>query len=152
MMGRKPGLPYEGSTAGAKAFDEIERLLRKFGCTNFGRMTDWDRGASIVVFEHRGRKVHMEASWKGYAEMWLKAHPYSFRSKGTRQHHEMKARQAGEMAVPSILRDMIKGQITAVECGLMPLEHAFLPHMLLPDGRRLADAADQMLALPAPKE
>lgn len=150
-MSKSKTLPYEGSVAGAKAFDDIEKLLRGYGCTNFGRMTDWDRGVSIVVFEHRGRKVHMEASWKGYAEMWLKAHPYSYgRTRGTRQDHEQRARQLGEMAVPSILRDLIKGQITAVECGLMPLEHAFLPHMLLPDGRRLADAADQMLALPAP--
>lgn len=144
-------LPYEGSVAGAKAFDEIEKLLRRFGCTNFGRMTDWDRGVSIVAFEHRGRKVHMEASWKGYAEMWLKAHPWSGRSTLDRKSYEMKARKMGEMAVPSILRDLIKGQVTAVECGLMPLEHAFLPHMLLPDGRRMADAADQMLALPAPE-
>jgi hypothetical protein len=143
-------LPYEGSVAGAKAFDEIEKLLRRFGCTNFGRMTDWERGCTILVFEHRGRKVSMEASWKGYAEMWLKAHPWNYSRKGTRAEYEIKARQMGEMAVPSILRDLVKGQITAVECGLMPLEHAFLPHMLLPDGRRLADAADQMLALPAP--
>jgi hypothetical protein len=144
-------LPYEGSTAGAKAYDDIERLLRRFGCTNFGRMTDWDRGASIVVFEHRGRKVHLEASWKGYAEMWLKAHPFTYRTRGTKAEYEQRARQMGEMAVPSILRDMIKGQITAVECGLMPLEHAFLPFMLLPDGRRLADAAETMLALPSPE-
>lgn len=149
-MSKSKALPYEGTSAGAKAFDEIEKLLRRYGCTNFGRMSDWDRGTSIVVFEHRGRKVHMEASWKGYAEMWLKAHPYSHRMRTTRQQHEARAREMGEMAVPSILRDMIKGQITAVECGLMPLEHAFLPFMLLPDGRPLVLEVDRMLALPAP--
>ncbi len=145
-------LPYEGSTAGAKAYDEIERLLRRFGCDNFWRMADWDRGVSIIAFEHRGRRVHMEASWKGYASMWIKAHPYTYRTRGTKADYELKARQIGEMAVPSILRDMIKGQITAVECGLMPLEHAFMPHMLLSDGRRLADAADHLLALPSPEK
>lgn len=150
-MSKTKSLPYEGTVAGPKAFDEIEKLLLKFGCSSFGRKSDWERGVTILVFEHRGRGVHVEASWKGYAEMWVRAHPYKWRQGYSEHDHLTRARKLGEMAVPSILRDMIKGQITAVECGLMPLEHAFLPHMLLPDGRRLVDSDDQIRLLAAPR-
>lgn len=30
-----------------------------------------------------------------------------------------------------MLRDWVKGQTTAVECGIMSFEAAFMPHMLL---------------------
>lgn len=63
----------------------------------------------------------------------------------TRNEHEMEAKRRGEMACPSILRDWIKGQVTAIEFGLMPFEHAFLPHMLTHDGGRLVDRAILLL-------
>lgn len=39
----------------------------------------------------------------------------------------------------SVLRDWVKGQVTAVECGIMSFEAAFMPHMLLPTGERVID-------------
>lgn len=136
----KTTLPYENSSAGSGALSEAEKFLRKFGCSNFGVMNDWDRGVVICAFEHKGRKVCIEASWRGYAELWLKNNPYSHRMRKTSKEHEADARKRGEMAVPSILRDWIKGQVTAVEIGLMPFEHAFLPHMLTHDGRSMVEA------------
>lgn len=142
-------LPYQSTSAGNRALDEAEKVLRKFGCSNFGVMSDWYRGVVIVAFTWKGRQVHLEASWRGYAEAWLKENPYSHRMRKTRHDHEMEAKRRGELAVPSILRDWIKGQVTAVEIGLMPFEHAFLPHMLTHNGERLADK--MMLMLEAPK-
>ena len=40
------------------------------------------------------------------------------------------------MSVCLLLRDWVKGQVTAAECGATDFETAFLPFMLLPDGRR----------------
>lgn len=141
-------LPYENASAGTRALDEAEKLLRKFGCSNFGVMNNWDLGIMMVQFQWKERRVSIEASWRGYAEAWLKEHPYGHRMRKTRNEHEMEARQRGEKACPSILRDWIKGQVTAVEMGLMPFEHAFLPHMLTNDGQRLIDRAVLLLEAP----
>lgn len=58
------------------------------------------------------------------------------------------------IAVNSILRDGCKGQVTAVECGLMPVEAAFMAHMITNDGRTIQQRLDEtkMLAPPADKE
>lgn len=145
-------LPYENSTSGDRALLEIQKLLHGFGCTKFGSMIDWEKGELIVQFEWRGRKIHLPASIRGYKAAWLKAHPYSYRSKCSRQKYEEKAEMIASTAVYSILRDWIKGQFTAVECGLMTFEAVFLPHMLLPDGRRVVEGAQDLLSLPPPTE
>ena len=50
----------------------------------------------------------------------------------------------GLIAVNSILRDWIKGQIMAIETGLLSFEAVFLPFMLTHDGRTIADRADEL--------
>ena len=118
--------------------------------SNFGVMNDWDRGVVMVQFSWKERRVSIEASWRGYAELWLKENPWSHRMRTKKPAYELIARRKGEMAVPSILRDWIKGQVTAVEIGMMPFEHAFLPHMLMNDGGRLIDRAVMLLESPKP--
>ncbi len=142
-------MPYENATSGHKAIQQTERLLRRFGCNNFGTMMDWDRQVLLVQFTWRERQISIEASHRGYATKWLQENPWTSNKHSTKQEWDAMALQKGEMAAPSMVRDWIKGQVTAVECGLMPFDHAFMPHMMLPDGRR---AIDHMVALlPAPK-
>lgn len=144
-------LPYENATSGDKALGEIAALLNKFGCGTFGTMTDAERGATIVQFKWREHMVSIEASWKGYAAAWLKIHPYNpGRMRCSGDQHKQKALEQAKISVCSVLRDWIKGQITAVEVGLIPFEHVFLPHLLMPDGRRLIDRVQsEILALPS---
>jgi len=141
-------LPYENATSGSNALAEAEKILRRFGCTNFGTMTDWERGVVICQFAWKDRRVHIEASWRGYAELWLKTRPWNRRMRHSKLEHEQQAKRRGEAAVPSILRDWIKGQVTAVEIGLMPFDHAFMPHMLTFDGLRLVDKIQPLLEGP----
>lgn len=142
-------LPYEDSSSGEAALAELQRILSKFGCGTFGTMTDQDQGKTIVQFRHRDRNISLEASWKGYAVAWLKVHPYGSRTRGTKQQYEAKALEKGRIAVCSVLRDWVKGQITAVECGIMSFEAAFMPHMLLPNGERVIDVVqNKILKLP----
>jgi hypothetical protein len=143
-------LPYEGASSGEKALGEIQRTLEKFGCQSFGTMIDAERGVTIVQFKHRGRQVSLEASWKGYAAAWLKAHPFNSYVRGSRQDHEKKALAIGRVAVCSVLRDWIKGQVTAVECGILSFDAVFMPHMLLPTGERLIDRVTSNNLLPPP--
>lgn len=147
-------LPYENATSGKAAVDDMQKLLRGFGASSFGCMEDFDKGEVIVQFEWRGRRVTIQASSKGYAAAWLRRHPYSFRMRGTRTDHERKALKIGQTAVYSILRDWIKGQVTAVEVGILSFEGAFLGQILLPNGETVlqrVEGAGMLPALPAPQ-
>lgn len=142
-------LPYESATSGERALGEMQKLLRGFGCNKFGSMIDDSDGTVLVQFEYRGRPVSVKASTKGYAQAWLKAHPYSSRTRGTLAQHQRKALDIASVAVYSILRDWIKGQITAVETGILTFEGAFLGQILLPTGRTVLEHALDVKMLPA---
>lgn len=141
-------LPYADSSAGqSSAMADIQKHLKTFECDRFAFGED-NTGEVFVQFSHRGRAIEIKASARGYAAAWLKARPYTLRMKLTLSQYEAKALAQGNVAVWSILRDWIKSQLTAVECGLMTFDGAFLSHMLLPDGRRVLDHVPTILGLP----
>ncbi len=132
-------IPYENATSGAGALEEIGKVLKRFGCTRFGTMTDSEAGELIVQFSRHGKDVIVKASIRGYAAAWLRDHPYSTRKTGTQKQYEMRALAQAEISVCSILRDWIKGQIVAIEVGTVSFEGAFLGQILLGDGRTVLD-------------
>lgn len=144
-------LPYENSTA-KNALGELQSVLAKFGCQSFGTMTDVERGCTMVQFKWRNRSISLEASWKGYATAWIKRHPYKYSSRISRADHEQRALDQAKISVCSVLRDWVKGQITAIECGVMSFEAAFMPHILLPSGRRVIDRVQEDGLLPPSDE
>lgn len=127
-------LPYEGATSGQRALQQIQQTLQGLGCTSFGSMQNFDQGKLIVQFVYNGMQVHMEASMHGYAERWLKAHPYKPSMRKTKVTHEREANRVASFAVYSILRDWIKGQVMAIETGILSFEGAFLGQLMLPSG------------------
>jgi hypothetical protein len=135
-VSRGASIPYENATAGDAALAEIQKVLGKFGCESFGHMIDAKDGKTIVQFRYRDRQISLEASWKGYAAAWSKVHPFT---RGSRTLYDADALALAKRAVCSVLRDWIKGQITAVECGVMSFDAVFMPHMLLPTGERVVD-------------
>lgn len=145
-------LPYENSTSGERALGEIQKILRGFGCSRFGSMVDDEAAEIMVQFEYRGQPVSVKASIRGYASAWLKEHSYTNRTRCTRTEHERKAMEIASTAVYSILRDWIKGQVTAVETGILTFEGAFLGQLLLPNGKTVLEHAQASNLLPAPKD
>ena len=133
-------LPYETATAGDRALLELQKSLAKFGCASFGTAIDAEKGVTIVSFKWRERVVQLEASWKGYAQSLMR--------NGWRKQDQ--AIEQARISVCSVLRDWTKAQITAVESGVMSFESAFMPHMLLKDGRRVIEAAQEANLLPPP--
>jgi hypothetical protein len=101
---------------------EIQNILGKFGCQSFGHMIDAERGVTIVQFKWRERQISLEASWKGYAAAWQKAHPWANTRNLSRQEYDAKA------------------------LGM------FMPHMLLPTGERLIDRVKAENFLPPPDD
>lgn len=147
---RPKPVPYSGATSGAAARDEIVKLLQSFGCESVGFMDDFADKAVILAFKHRGRPVQLRASAKGWAAMYLKANPWSFGRKKDRGAWERAALDQGLIAVNSILRDWMKGQITAIETGILSFEAVFFPYMLTNDGRPVIDTINSMGLLPPP--
>lgn len=66
--------------------------------------------------------------------------------------YEQAALHQGHIAVNSILRDWLKGQVTAIECGILSFEAVFMPYMLTADGRPLIERIKDENLLPAPQE
>lgn len=142
-------LPYETATSGERALGDIQKLLRGFGCNKFGSMIDDAAGEVLVQFEYRGRQCSVKANTKGYASAWLKAHPYTSRTKCTLAQHQRKAVDIASIAVYSVLRDWIKGQITAIETGILSFEGAFLGQIMLSNGATVLQHAMATNMLPA---
>jgi hypothetical protein len=149
-VSKSNSVPYEGATSGAAARDEITKLLRKFGCESVGFMDDFENQTVLLAFTHRGRPMQLKASAKGWAALYLKAHPYTYRTRGTRSDHEQKALKQGLIAVNSILRDWVKGQVMAVETGILSFEAVFMPFLITADGRPLIERIGEAGMLPAP--
>jgi hypothetical protein len=105
----------------------------------------------IVQFVWHTRRVTISARSKGYAAGWLKHHPWGPRVRVTRIEHERKALRQGTVSVYSILRDWIKGQVTAIAVGMLIFEGAFLGQILLPSGETVLERASRsdMLTLAA---
>lgn len=151
-MPKKISVPYAGATSGAAARDEITKLLRRFGAEKVGFMDNFDKNEVVLQFVHHGRPVALSASAKGWAAMYLKAHPWSARTRKSRAAHEAKALAQGFVAINSILRDWVKGQVTAVECGMLQFDAVFMPYMLADDGRSILEHIRSSKMLPPPNE
>ena len=136
-------LPYSSATSGQKALDEIQNVLRNFGCSKFGSGEDFETGDVYVSFVHNETPFMVKASSKGYAAAWLRENKWNSRRKGGPAAHEAKALKQGSLAVYSILRDWIKAQVTMVEIEAMTLEGAFLSHLMLPSGHRLIEVVEK---------
>jgi hypothetical protein len=145
-------IPYSSATSGAAARDEIVRMLRRIGCDRIGFMDEYAEGCVLLAFEHRGRPVQMRASARGWAAWFLRENPWTSRRRSTAAEWEEHALAQGMIAVNSVLRDWCKGQVVAVECGIMPLEAAFLAHVITPNGQTVLEMTQTKNLLPKPKE
>jgi translation initiation factor 1 (eIF-1/SUI1) len=55
-------LPYENATSGKRAIDDIQKILRSFGCSKFATGSDFETGEIFIQFDHRGRMISLKAS------------------------------------------------------------------------------------------
>jgi len=146
-------LPYASSTAGQAREKEIRDTLRSVGATAVGFMVDEDSDQIIAQFRLHGREMTIPVRVGSYAEAWLRENPHSNRMKSTPAQHRQKARMQAEAATWAILADWIKAQAAMMAAGFIDTDTAFLPHIRLPDGRRVGEAITSTngpLCLPPP--
>lgn len=144
-------VPYANASSGLKARAEITKTLQQFGCESVGFMDDFSEGSVLLAFTHRGRQVQLRASAKGWAAMYLKERPWSYQRKSTQKEWEQAALKQGLIAVNSVIRDWVKGQVTAVETGIMSFEAVFMPHMLTDNGQTMVERVMSLNLLPPPQ-
>ena len=144
-------LPYSSATSGKSAMNEVQKILQGFGASSFGFMENFDDGTLTVQFMWKERRVTIKANAKGYAAALLREKPFTNRMRGTLAQYQEKCLKQGQIAVYSILRDWIKGQVTAVEVGMLSFEGAFLGQILLPNGGTILEMVERenLLALPS---
>lgn len=143
-------LPYANATSGTKAREQITRILKQFGCESVGFMDEFHSYSLVLAFRWQGRNVQLRASAQGWANAFLRENPWSQHRHSGPKEWEQRALDQGMIAVNSILRDWVKGQVTAIETGILTFEHIFMPYMLAADGRPLIEHAIKML--PPPEE
>ena len=139
VSGCAVSVPYAQATSGTAARADILNILKRFGCQTVGFMDDFETHTLILAFKWRGRQIQLRASAQGWANYFLRQSPWSSRRNLTKLAYENRALEQGMVAVNSILRDWIKGQVTAIETGILTFEHVFMPYMLTADGRSVAE-------------
>ncbi len=107
-------------------------------------MDDFEDHSLLLAFKHRGKQIQLRASAKGWAQLFLKEHPYNAHRKTTRTEYERRALNQGQIAINSILRDWVKGQVMAIETGILSFEAVFMPYMLLENGQTVLDRVNSM--------
>ena len=136
-----PHVPYEDAKSGSQAREQITKLLRKFGVTQVGFLDEFDTHSVRLQFTYRNQPVLLRASAQGWANMYLKANPWHRGRRYDQRAWEHRALNMGMVAVNSVLRDWVKGEITAIESGMLEFEHVFLAHMMLPSGETVGEIA-----------
>jgi len=143
-------VPYASASSGMAARTEITKTLQRFGCESVGFMDDFENYSLLLAFKHRGRQMQLQASAKGWAAMWLKENPWSYRRRDKKQDYEQAALKQGLIAVNSILRDWVMGQVMAVETGILSFEAVFMPYMMTDNGQTLIERISSIGLLPPP--
>lgn len=141
-------LPYQNATSGSKAMEDVQKILQRFGVQNFGHMQNFEKGELVVQFTFRDIPICVRASAKGYAAAYLRENPYNSRRVKGRAEYEKAALDIGAKAVYSILRDWIKGQVMAIESGILTFDGAFLGQMMLPTGQTILERVSETKMLP----
>lgn len=136
-------IPYATATSGLKARGEITKYLKHFGCESVGFMDQFHTHTLVLAFTWNGRNIQLKASAQGWANAYLKENPWNSRRYLPEKEWETKWLDQGMIAVNSILRDWVKGQVTAIETGILTFEHVFMPYMLLPNGTTLLEHIQQ---------
>ena len=119
----------------SKRLLEIQHTLERYGVTAFAFARDGDR--SQVVFEMDGRRMRISVPMPDRTEKRFTTMPNGWQSR-TKESHERVYQQAVRQRWAA-LGLYIKALCEAIDSGVVTAENAFLPYVVLPDGRTLSE-------------
>lgn len=112
-------VPIERSKA------EIERTLTRFGADQFGY--GWKGDSAVIVFRAHSRHIRFVLPLPTEAEL------KGMRSSDAKDRETRRRWRA--------LNLCIKAKLESVATGIETFEESFMAHVVLPDGRTMAEAA-----------
>ncbi|AII28186.1 hypothetical protein VC74_gp84 [Mycobacterium phage Sparky] len=113
---------------------EIERTLERYGARQF--MYGWDQDRAVVGFVLNDREIRFVLPLPDRDSTDFTRTPTG------RPRAANQVREAYEQAVRQRWRSLalvIKAKLEAVESGIVTFDAEFLAHIVLPDGRTVAD-------------
>jgi len=127
---------YAAQTAvtSEKSRNEIERTLTRYGASSFAY--GWQGSQAMIGFAMDGRQIRFLLPLPDPADRAFTRTPTG-RGRSTTE-----AAKAHEQAVRQRWRALaliVKAKLEAVESGIVTFEDEFAMHMILPDGRRVAE-------------
>lgn len=114
---------------------EIQRTLERYGVTAFAFARDGDESA--VVFEMGGRRMRISVPLPSRAEKRFTTMPNGYTKRSTQdaaRKYDQGVRQRW-----AALSLYIKAVCEAIDADVITAENAFLPFVVLPDGRTLSE-------------
>jgi hypothetical protein len=115
---------------------EIERTLERYGATEF--MYGWQSRRALIGFSCQKLSVRFELELPDRDAAEFKLTP------SRRSRSETSAKEAWEQACRQRWRALallVKAKLEAVESGIATFEEEVLPHIVMPDNRRVLDHA-----------
>jgi hypothetical protein len=138
-------MPYaeETSEPVERSRAEIEELLRKYGADQFA--SGWSGKRAVVQFLAEGRTIRFVLPLPNPTDTQFTQHPrYTYKYRSTEA-----AKNAYEQQVQRRWRALalvIKAKLEAVETGIATFENEFMPHVIMPDGKTVAEHVQPWIA------
>jgi len=126
---------------------EIETLLRRYGATGF--LSGWSDGRAHVGFEMSGRRLKFVMKVPEPSEKRFTTFNRG-RGGGEAKRSTDAAYRLWEQASRQIWRALllvIKAKLEAVDAGISIFDDEFLAHIVMPDGRTVAEHVREPLKL-----
>ena len=130
-------VPIERSKA------EIESMLMKYGADQF--ISGWGEQEARIQFRAKGRLVRFVLPIPKRDEKRFTRHP-RFDFKRRSEGEAMKAWEQELRRLWRALALVVKAKLEAVQSGIVGFEDEFMAHIVMPDGKTVAEHARPMIA------
>jgi hypothetical protein len=129
------------SVSPEKSQQEIGAVLRRYGASSYA--SAWEQGRAMIAFGSADRHVRMVLALPDPDDP-------EFRTTPSGRTRDAYARQAAcEAEIRRRWRALalgVKAKLEAVETGIETFEEAFMAHIVLPDGRTVAEHVQPAIA------
>lgn len=130
-------VPVERSKA------EIELMLMRYGADQF--ISGWGVAEARIQFRAEGRIVRFVLPIPANDETRFTQHPRY----ASKRRSDADARKAWEAELRRLWRALalvVKAKLEAVQSGIVGFEEEFMAHIVMPDGKTVAEHAQPMIA------